>query len=51
MKFDPTDLRYNIYPGVFTRAVSVGMDVAGLALRICQFLPILGQIVLRLLEI
>ena len=47
IRFDPTQLGFDIHPGRFTEAVSAAMQAEGLPLRFYQFLPVPGQMVFR----
>lgn len=48
IRFDPTELGYDINPGRFTHAVDKAMGAEGLPLRFYQYLPVPGQMVFRL---
>jgi hypothetical protein len=47
IRFDPTQLGFDIHPGRFTHAISAAMQAEGLPLRYYQFLPVPGQSVFR----
>lgn len=48
IRFDPSELGYDVHYGRFTHAVDQAMLAEGLPLRFYQYLPVPGQMVFRL---